>query len=71
MREKKTPKISLYVKSEELRHNIELLAQYDEASITDIVSKALQEYVNSRSGDIDFMHRQEQERRDRRSNNDG
>lgn len=71
MKDKKSGKISLYIKGEALRHDIELLALYDEASLTDIVSNALQQYVNSRAGDIDFMHRQEQERRERRSNNDG
>lgn len=71
MREKKSGKISLYIKGEALRHDIELLALYDEASLTDIVSNALQQYVNSRAEDINFMRRQEQERRDRRRDNDG
>ncbi len=71
MIEKKSGKISLYIKGEALRHDIELLALYDEASLTDVVSKALQQYVDSRAKDIDFMRRQEQERRERRSNNDG
>lgn len=71
MREKKSGKISLYIKGEALRHDIELLALYDEASLTDVVSKALQQYVDSRAEDINFMRRQEQERRDRRRDNDG
>ena len=71
MKDKKSGKISLYIKGEALRHDIELLALYDEASLTDIVSNALQQYVNSRAEDINFMRRQEQERRERRSNNDG
>ena len=71
MKDKKSGKISLYIKGEALRHDIELLALYDEASLTDIVSNALQQYVDSRAKDIDFMRRQEQERRERRSNNDG
>ena len=74
MRENKKGKISLYIKDAELRHDIELLALYDEASITDLVSNALQAYANSRAEDIDFMRRQEQEITDykqRRSNHDG
>ncbi len=71
MRENKKGKISLYIKDAELRHDIELLALYDEASITDLVSNALQAYANSRAEDIDFMRRQEQERKERRSGHDG
>ena len=74
MRENKKGKISLYIKDAEWRHDIELLALYDEASITDLVSNALQAYANSRAEDIDFMRRQEQEITDykqRRSNHDG
>ena len=71
MREKKSGKISLYLKDEALKHDIELLTLYDEASLTDLVSKALQAYANSRAEDIDFMRRQEQERKQRRSNHDG
>ncbi len=71
MRENKKGKISLYIKDEALRHDIELLALYDEASLTDLVSNALKAYTNSRADDIDFMRRQEQERKERRSDHDG
>lgn len=66
MADKKTNKVSIYFKDAELRRDIELLALYDGVSLTEIFARALQAYVAGRTGDIDFMRGQEQERLNRR-----
>ena len=68
MADKKTNKVSIYFKDAELRRDIELLALYDGVSLTEIFTRALQAYVAGRTGDIDFMRGQEQERLNRRQN---
>lgn len=68
MADKKTNKVSIYFKDNELRRDTELLALYDGVSITEIFTRALQAYVAGRTSDIDFMRGQEQERLNRRQN---
>lgn len=66
MAEKKTNKVSIYFKDTELRRDIELLAEYDGVSITEIFTRALKAYVSSRAEDVEFLHGQEQARQERR-----
>ena len=68
MTDKKTSKVSIYLKDTELRRDIELLAEYDGVSLTEIFTRALQAYVAGRTEDIDFMRGQVQERLNRRQN---
>lgn len=72
MTEKKGAKISVYI-DDEMREGLSLLASLENVSITAITRKAIQEYLSRNVRDIDFMRRQQQERREYREgrSNDG
>ena len=62
-------KLSVYVRDDELLSNIKLLAQYDEISLTELVSKILIAYTQERKRDLDFMHSQIEELKMHKNNN--
>ena len=66
MTEQTGGKFSVYVKDGELKHSIELIARYDGVSITELISKILQDYMSTRSSDLEFIRRQEEERENRK-----
>lgn len=55
-------KFSIYVSNDDLRLNIERLAKFDGVSITQIISRVLRAYIDTRADDIAFMCKQEDER---------
>ena len=63
----KAGKFSVYVKDSQLRHDIEMLAGYDNTSITELLNTALQEYRDSRIDDVDYLRREKQNRIERKA----
>ena len=63
----KAGKFSVYVKDSQLRHDIEMLAGYDNKSITELLNTALQEYRDSRIDDVDYLRREKQNRIERKA----
>ena len=61
----KTTKISVYL-SPELDETMKLLARYDDMSITELVTLALQGYIANREDDINFQRQQEKARTERK-----
>lgn len=66
----KSGKISIYFRDTELRADIELLANYDGVSLTELFVRALKAYVQSRADDIEFLRGQEKARQERREQRD-
>ena len=54
-------KISIYL-SEELDHEMKLLARHESIKITELVNRALKMYINSKTAELEFAKKQEQER---------
>ena len=54
-------KISIYL-SEELDHEMQLLARHESIKITELVNRALKMYINSKTAELEFAKKQEQER---------
>ena len=63
----KAVKFSVYVKDSQLRHDIEMLAGYDNTSITELLNTALQEYRDSRIDDVAYLRREKQNRIERKA----
>ena len=63
----KAVKFSVYVKDSQLRHDIEMLAGYDNKSITELLNTALQEYRDSRIDDVAYLRREKQNRIERKA----
>lgn len=58
-------KFSIYVKDDELKRNIELLAWVDNTSITQLIGGVLQAYVDGRADDVAFARETEEKRQSR------
>ena len=54
-------KISIYL-PEELDHDMKLLARHESIKITELVNRALRMYINSKTAELEFAKKQEQER---------
>ena len=54
-------KISIYL-PEELDHDMKLLARHESIKITELVTRALRMYINSKTAELEFAKKQEQER---------
>ena len=54
-------KICIYL-SEELDHEMKLLARHESIKITELVNRALKMYINSKTAELEFAKKQEQER---------
>ena len=52
-------KFSIYLKDDELKRKIELLARYDDTSITQMIGGILQAYVDERADDVAYCEEQE------------
>ena len=63
----KAGKFSVYVKDSQLRRDIEMLAGYDNTSITELLNTALQEYRDSRIDDVAYLRREKQNRIERKA----
>ena len=56
-----TSKISVYL-SDEMDRNMKLLIRHENIKITELVNRALKMYIDSKSAELDFARKQEQER---------
>ena len=54
-------KISIYL-PDEVDHDMKLLARHESIKITELVNRALRMYINSKTAELEFAKKQEQER---------
>ena len=54
-------KISVYL-ADEVDHDMKLLARHENIKITELVNHALKMYINSKTAELEFAKKQEQER---------
>ena len=54
-------KISIYL-PDEVDHDMKLLARHESIKITELVTRALRMYINSKTAELEFAKKQEQER---------
>lgn len=63
----RTEKFTLYVRPETWQ-NLNMLADYDETTITELMNGILESYFTSRADDLEFLAHIEQQKRERRLN---
>ena len=54
-------KISVYL-ADEVSRDMKLLARHESIKITELVNRALRMYINSKTAELEFAKKQEQER---------
>ncbi len=54
-------KISVYL-ADEVGRDMKLLARHESIKITELVNRALRMYINSKTAELEFAKKQEQER---------
>ena len=54
-------KISVYL-ADEVDRDMKLLARHESIKITELVNRALRMYINSKTAELEFAKKQEQER---------
>lgn len=59
-------KFSIYIKDDELKRNIELLAEYDNISLTQMISEVLKAYADTRADDVKYMRDREDDKQARK-----
>lgn len=57
----KKNKLSIYFRDIELLNDIKLLAQYEDISLTVLVSKVLSDYAQEHKSDLEFIRKQKEE----------